>query len=125
MEITIHFLNGNDESIQQHYFQKEYRNDILVEIDSIFYETYFYTQDALKYEMLKDGYFSFPGLIILEEVTSSKIIISIKELSKMNYFDWFVGKKEMLLNNLFLQKWYDNDMSLFDIKSVFSLKMDC
>ena len=46
MSITIFFLNGNDESIQNHYSQKGYRNDVVVKINSRFYEVYFYEEGS-------------------------------------------------------------------------------
>jgi hypothetical protein len=49
MEVIIHFLNGNDLSIQSHYQLKSYRDDIVVEIDKLFYEVYFYTDGNMKY----------------------------------------------------------------------------
>ena len=46
MSVIIHFLNGNDESIKNHYFQKEYRNDIFLEIHGNFYEVYFLAEES-------------------------------------------------------------------------------
>lgn len=111
MSILIHFLNGNDLSIQNHYLEKEYRNDIVIEIESKFYEVYFFTETALKYEMRKDGFFSLPGLIILDEVTNDKIINAISMLSQMKYFEIFIGKDKSLLHSRFLNLWYENDVS--------------
>lgn len=111
MSILIHFLNGNDLSIQNHYYEKEYRNDIVIEMENKFYEVYFFTETALKYEMRKDGFFSLPGLIILDEITHDKIINAISKLSEMRYFELFIGKDKSLLNSRFINLWYENDLS--------------
>lgn len=110
MSILIHFLNGNDLSIQNHYYEKEYRNDIVIEIENKFYEVYFFTDTALKYEMRKDGFFSLPGLIILDEITHDKIINAISKLSEIKYFEVFIGMDKSLLNSRFLNVWYENDL---------------
>jgi hypothetical protein len=111
MPILIHFLNGNDLATQRHYFEKEYRNDIVIEIQNQFYEVYFFTETALKYEIRNDGFFSLPGLIIVDEVTNDKIINAITRLSQMNYFEMFIGKNESLLNNCFINLWHENDLA--------------
>ncbi len=111
MSILVHFLNGNDLSIQNHYYEKEYRNDIVIEIENKFYEVYFFTETALKYEMRKDGFFSLPGLIILDEITHDKIIDAISKLSEIRYFEVFIGKDKSLLNSRFINLWYENDLS--------------
>ena len=111
MAILVHFLNGNDLPIQNHYYEKEYRNDIVIEIENKFYEVYFFTETALKYEMRKDGFFSLPGLIILDEITHDKIINAISKLSEIRYFEVFIGKDKSLLNSRFINLWYENDLS--------------
>jgi hypothetical protein len=75
MSVVVHFLNGNDAAIEAHYSQKSYRNDIVVEIDAAFYEVCFFTPSALEYEMTKAGYFSIPGMIILDEISSEKFTL--------------------------------------------------
>jgi hypothetical protein len=67
--IKVHFLNGGYHDIEQHYNIKEYRDDVVVEIGSLFYEVYFYTPNSLHYEMNDKGLFSYPGIIILDEIT--------------------------------------------------------
>lgn len=124
MNMIVYFRNGNDESIQQHYHQKEYRDDIIVRHQDLYYEVYFFTESSLKYEMRKGGYFSLPGIIVLEEISNLKITTAIKELSELGYFSWFTGKREIpLLNKQFLQKIYDNDLGTFDKKKVFYLDL--
>ena len=70
-----------------------------------------FTETALKYEMRKDGFFSLPGLIILDEITHDKIINAISKLSEMRYFELFIGKDKSLLNSRFINLWYENDLS--------------
>ncbi len=114
--MIIHFLNGNDEIIQKHYLQKEYRDDIYVELNNSFYEVYFYTETALKYEFREQGYFTLPGIILLEEISHTKIISALTELKKVGFFDSFVGIKQLVPSNRFIQKLYFNDISSFDLK---------
>ena len=76
-----------------------------------FYEVYFFTETALKYEIRKDGFFSLPGLIILDEITHDKIINAISKLSEMRYFELFIGEDKSLLNSRFINLWYENDLS--------------
>lgn len=116
MEVLIHYLNGNDLSIQNHYAQKEYRNDIIIEIDKLFYEVYFYVEGSIEYELTNEGFFSLPGLIVLDEISNEKILNSINKLIDYKYFEHFVGKKEFPLKSRFIDRWYVNDLS-FD-KSV-------
>ena len=118
MTTTIYFFNGNNESSEKYYFEKEYRDDIVIKIDDLFYELYFFTQDSIEYEMTKDGYFSLPGLIILDSISLEKIIKSIKHLKQKGYFDNFKGTTELSQKNRFLHKWYENNLSLFNDKSL-------
>lgn len=106
MTITIHYLNGNDTSCQNHYLQKEYRDDIIAEIDGLFYDVYFFTIDSLKYEMRRDGFCSFPGMIILDEINNNLILNSINTLADIGYFDELAGRKEMFCEKRYQEKWY-------------------
>ena len=124
MSIKIHFINGDSELVEKHYLQKEYRNDIIFECGGFYYEVYFFTEKALEYEILTDGYFSMPGIIILTEVSNSKIILAIKELFKVGYFKYFIGKEKIPINTRFIQQWYDNDMATFNTKSMSSLDLE-
>lgn len=106
MKVTVYFLNGNTELMENHYSQKEYRDDIIVEIDGLFFEVYFFVEGMLKYEMTNDGFFSFPGIIILDEMSSMKIINSIEKLIDYGYFNSFVGHRTLPLNERFVNRWY-------------------
>lgn len=123
MATTIHFFNGTDNNIENHYFQKEYRDDIIVENNGKFYEVYFFTKDALEYEMNKDGFFSLPGLIIVEEITLSKLLSSINYLLKIKYFDQFTGYNENPINNRFTKRWYEERGSFFTKDKLKSLDL--
>lgn len=111
MSVVVYFFNGVDENIENHYSQKEYRDDIVVEINNVFYEVYFFTKEALEYEMTKEGFLSFPGLVILDEVTKDKICISVNKLVNVGYFDRFKGYAINPINNRFVHKWYENKLS--------------
>ncbi|WP_343748277.1 hypothetical protein [Fluviicola sp.] len=104
--LTIFYLNGNDSSIEAHYIEKEYRNDIIIEKDNLFYELHFFTHDSLEYEMTKDGFFSLPGLIILDEISNEKIKTSIRTLAKKGFFESFKGRKQMFFEERFSSFWY-------------------
>ena len=104
MEVLIHFLAGDDLSIQSHYDQKGYREDVVIEIDRLFYEVYFFLDDMAN-EIRDDGFFSYPGLIILDEIKYDKIYNAINKLIDLNYFDYFAGKEEMPINNRFIDTW--------------------
>lgn len=114
MSIIIHFLNGNDKSMQSHYFRKEYRNDVVVEINSSFYEVYFYVEGSMQYEMTGDGFFALPGLIVLDEISNEKIYASIAYLAGIGYFSQFVGYQVLPYANRFMKAWYQNEMSAHD-----------
>lgn len=106
MTVNIYFFNGNNAAIEAHYAEKEYRNDIVVEIENRFYEVYFFTKDALEYEMRKDGFFALPGIIILDEISAAKIITAVQFLSNSGFFDTFKGYDENPINNGFAHRWY-------------------
>lgn len=117
MSVIIHFLNGNDESIESHYLQKEYRNDVIVEIHGKFYEVYFFVSDSLEFEMRKDGFFSLPGIIILDEIRNEKIYTAINYLIGIGFFDNFVGSDEIALGKTFSHKWYQNKASPYKLEN--------
>lgn len=108
MNVVIYFLNGNDSEAESHYRQKEYRNDVIVEIDNLFYEVYFFVYDSLEYELTNDGFFSFPGIIILDEISNEKIYTAINKLIDYNYFTNFIGHKAFPVNKRFMDRWYLN-----------------
>jgi hypothetical protein len=122
MSISIHFLNGNDLSTQDHYLQKGYRDDIIIEINGLFYEVYFFADGSTKYEMTKDGFFSFPGMIVLDEIIHDKILLSVNRLLDYGYFEMFKGHTEFPLNKRFMQKWYLNEI-VFGYEHMVSLKL--
>ena len=65
--------------------------------------------------MRKDGFFSFPGLVILAEISNHKIYNAILNLYKMGYFDSFRGYSEDPSNKRFINRWYkDGPLSSFD-----------
>jgi hypothetical protein len=111
---VIYFFNGRNQEIEEYYLEKEYRDDIVVELNGMFYELYFFTQDSLEYEMTKEGYFSFPGLVILETVSTEKIRIAILNLEKKGYFNRLNGMKELSQEKRFIHNWYINELPLFD-----------
>jgi hypothetical protein len=123
MAVIVHFLNGNDISIENHYAQKEYRNDILVEIDKVFFEVYFFTAGVLEYEMRNDGFFSLPGLIILDEISTGKIYNSIEKLFHIGYFKRLTGTEEDFVANRFINEWYEDKSAFLNsvIKSSYRL----
>jgi hypothetical protein len=120
IKLTIHFLNGNDNLTQAHYYQKEYRNDIIVEINSLFYEIYFYTSNAIDYEITDQGFFSYPGIIILDEITTDKIFVAVEKLYEKSYFKWFKGSLSMPIESSFIQNWLLNRIS-FDTSKIYSV----
>ena len=124
MAVFIHFLNGNNRELEDHYFIKGYRNDVFVEIDTIFYEVYFFTKDSLEYEMRKDGFFSLPGIIILDEITLDKIIASVNYLLSVHFFDVFKGySRESILNGNFSNRWYVGQTAKFTFESASSFEL--
>jgi hypothetical protein len=123
MHLVLHYLTGNTEDIESHYFEKEYRDDIIVQVENSYFEVYFFTKDALNYEMTKDGYFAFPGLIILDEITSDKIKTAIINLATRNYFDKFNGQESILPGSRFIHKWYVNDLQEPERSSLLSITL--
>lgn len=106
--MKIYFLNSNTTEMEIHYSEKEYRDDIVVEIGNTFYEVYFFTKEALEYEMTKDGFFSLVGIIILEDISTKNIIKSIQELHKKGFFSSFKGEKDFNPHKRFMHNWYLN-----------------
>jgi hypothetical protein len=124
MKAFVHFLNGDNLELQNHYFQKEYRNDIVVEINRIYYEVFFFTKDSLEYEMRKDGFFSLPGIIILDEISNEKILNSVDYLVDIHYFDVFKGYTTLdFLSNRFANRWYENEALNFTFEHAYSYKL--
>ena len=121
MTTIIHFFNGIDEQIENHYFQKEYRNDVIVQVDNKYYEVYFFTQSAIEYELRDNIFFSSPGLIILDEIKLEKIVSTITFLIDIGYFNQFIGYDENPINNRFINKWYANQLSNFNQEKLASI----
>lgn len=117
MPVILHFTAGNNLSSEFHYLEKGYRNDIIVEINGRFYPVYFFLEDTLKYEMT-DLCFSFPGLIILNEISSDKIIYSIIYLYDLGYFSHFTGYDSIPLNSDFQHSWYEHVGPPFKIEKI-------
>lgn len=105
-KLIIHFLDGSDVDIEDHYRQKDYRLDIIVEFDGLYYEVYFFLESVLWYEMRADGFFSFPGIIFLDEISNAKIINSLKVLVGMGFLKNFRGHESMPVSNRFVDVWY-------------------
>lgn len=124
MDILVHFLNGTDEAINNHYAQKEYRDDIIVEIENLFYEVYFYVDGTLIYEFTDAGFFSLPGLIILDEISYDKIIHCLKELVNYKYFEHFKGSPAFPIKKRFIDKWYLNELSQPGLKDLATIKLE-
>jgi hypothetical protein len=118
----VHFLSGLASETEEHYNYKEYRLDVIVEIEGKYFETYFFTQSAITYEMTTDGYFSFPGMIVLDEISYDKIMIAIKALIKYEYFKCYSGYTELPKNSRFMHRWYLNDLT-HDYKDMESVEL--
>jgi hypothetical protein len=106
MKINVYFLHGNSKEMQIHFKEKECRTDIVVEIDGIFYEVYFFTDGVIRYEMRMDGFFTFPGLIIVDQLTTETILNAIEKLADMGYFSSFTGYTSLPEEVRFLRHWY-------------------
>jgi len=122
MSLIIHYLNGKSEEMESHYAEKEYRDDIIVELNGLYYEVYFFTSGVLKYEMTNDGFFAFPGLIILDEISTKSIKDSILYLETLGYFLKFNGLERLDQEKRFIHNWYANKLS-FDINRIESEKL--
>ena len=122
MEVIIHFLNGNDVSLQNHYTHKGYRDDIIVEISGLYYEVYFYVDGNMHYEMRYD-FFSFPGLIVLDVITNEKIFSSLRQLIDLKYFDYFIGKDVFPLNKRFQDVWYYYKLDQREASEIYKCKL--
>ena len=109
--------------IENHYSQKEYRDDIILEIEGRFYEIYFFIDGVLKYEMTKDGYFAFPGMIILDEISTERIINSIKKLFEYDYFKSFKGYENFPINGRFMNRWYLNGENAFSANNIDKIEL--
>lgn len=123
-EITVHFLNGDNAGIEMHYLEKQYRNDVIVQIDAKYYEVYFFVEDLLHYEMTGDGYFSLPGLIVLNAMSTDKILKALAGLVKTGYFNWFKGHEQIPYNKSFADAWYVKNGSGFDESLLMSRKLE-
>ena len=122
--MTVYFLSDNTAEMEHYYAEKEYRNDIMLEIDNLYYEVYFFTKDALEYEMTRDGFFAFPCMIILDEISTEKIIKSIVELEKRGFFNKFKGMAQLDEEKRFMHNWYVNELSPYDMTKIKILKIE-
>ncbi|MES2559353.1 MAG: hypothetical protein V4590_06410 [Bacteroidota bacterium] len=116
MEVNVHFLNGNSPAMQQYYAHKNYRDDVIIQINKLFYEVYFYTEASMDKEIGEKGFFSLPGLIMLNEINNNEIYSAIDGLIELGYFDCFKGKTEFPIKNRFADKWYEGEEHSFDFK---------
>lgn len=87
-EYRIIYMMGKTLDYEEYFRQKGYRDDIFIEIGQDLFEVYFFLYDTLEYEMMLDGYCSYPGLIIIDDITSEKIEIAVKGLYKFGFFDY-------------------------------------
>jgi len=115
--IKVYFLQGNSPEIEWYYADKEYRHDVFVEKDNLFYDVHFFTQSSLTYEMTRSGFFSLPGLIVLDDISKESIIRAIVELSKFHFFEKLKGLPYLDQSESFIYLWYKN-LSLFSIDSM-------
>lgn len=104
MKATVHFFSGTDALTESHYNEKEYRHDIMVEIDGLYYEVYFITEGSINNEMLMGGFISYPGLIVVEDINYETIILAIKFLIGKGYFSYFKGSSICDINNTFMHR---------------------
>jgi hypothetical protein len=102
--------------LEDYYQHKEYRNDIIVEKSELYYEVHFFTQSALEYEMTKDGYFALPGLIILDNITTSNIKNSLLMLDEKGFFENLKGMKSLSYEKRFMHAWYFNEFFFNDVE---------
>ncbi len=116
--MIIYFLSDNSVEIENYYTEKEYRDDIVLKINEQFYEVYFYTKDALEYEMTKDGFFAFPGMIILDIITTEKIITAVRELQKRGFFKRLKGLDNLNQLHRFVHDWYVNEIPPFNMDNI-------
>jgi hypothetical protein len=123
MNITVHFLAGIDQETEDHYSMKEYRDDVIVEINNEFFEVYFFTKDSLEFEMTNGGFFSFPGMIILDEIGIEKIKLSILKLEKLGFFEKFKGSQKIDQSARFSHSWYINELTHFDDNTRISVRL--
>ena len=90
------YVEDNSKNMQDESFQKNYRNDVYVKIDNMFYNVSIITINRLKDEVKEtfknESVYCTPNnLVIVKEVTNDCIIESIKSLYAKNYF---IGCKE-------------------------------
>jgi hypothetical protein len=121
--MKVYFLNNNTVEIENYYAEKEYRDDIILEINNLYYEVYFFTRDALEYEMTKDGFFAFPGMIILDVISTENIIKAAIELEQKNFFNRLQGMRQLNQNERFIHDWYSNKLSLYDMNKMRIVKV--
>lgn len=84
-------VEDNSKNMQAESFQRNYRNDVYVEINNKFFNLSIITigrlKDEVKETFKNDNVFHTPNnLIIVKEVTNDCIIESIKSLYAKNYF---------------------------------------
>lgn len=118
MKVTVYFPGGNTKETDMHYNMKENRRDVVVEIENIFYEVYFYVDGNIQYEMTADGFFSIPGMIVLNEVTTEKILKSISWLAGNGYFKYFKGYDTIPLKGTMTDVWWWSGEHLFEKENI-------
>ena len=64
--------------LETYFLEKGYRNDVSVVIENESYEMYFFLASTLEYELTTDGYCTYPGLVILENISTNNIEVAIQ-----------------------------------------------
>lgn len=95
-DLKYKIVYGMGENLESYFKEKGYRNDVSVIINENTYEVYFFLASTIEYEMTKDGYCSFPGLVVLEEISTKNIEVAIEKLFGVGYFSYLtpVSKDE-------------------------------
>jgi len=87
---------GRASDFEDYFKEKDFRNNVVAKTGNMQYEVYFFLASTLEYEMTKDGYCTFPVLIILDDITTINIEVAIERLFKEGCFNYFNRQMRMV-----------------------------
>ena len=81
------YVQDSSELTDQYFIMKEYRNDILLKVDSLYYALSFMTPDLIKQETSCEDFYYIKNLFPIQEVSLKEIIKTITKNVNLGYYE--------------------------------------
>lgn len=94
------YVQDSSELTDQYFIMKEYRNDILLEVNNIFYMLSFMTVDLLQQESICEDFYYIKNLFPVQDVSLKTIIETITKNVEQEVY-----KDLKFETNVSLDKW--------------------